>query len=163
VRSVYEREAALIADQTHERAIMFHVGRHVAAQADAWGDVWSVDLEYNRLHHSEREVVTKTVEGTPWYRGGLVVPDLIVHDRSRSSREANLLVVEAKLRPSRADRALDAAKLAAYMEVLDYQYAAFLEFPGGMGTPRWMWFTHGSAAIEFASLAANGQLPPAMW
>jgi len=38
----------LFRNQTHERAIMFHVGRRLAKAVGKWPGGWSVDLEYNR-------------------------------------------------------------------------------------------------------------------
>jgi hypothetical protein len=48
IRRVYERDAVLLRDRVHERSILFHIGRHVAAAIDDWEDSWQVDLEYNR-------------------------------------------------------------------------------------------------------------------
>jgi len=62
-------------------------------------------------------------------------PDLIVHDRSGSPGDHNILVVEAKKSPSNALKiAFDRRKLEAYQRELLYQYARYVEFataPGG--------------------------------
>jgi len=160
VRKAYKHDAALVGDQNHERAVMFQVGRYLAADVDGWPGPWHVDLEYNRMHDDALEVVSKRLSDTPWYRDGSVIPDLIVHDRRESSARANLLVLEAKLRPSSAERMSDCAKLAAYLEELDYQYAVFLEFPLYPAPPRWAWFT---SPDDVARMVDNAAVPVPLW
>jgi hypothetical protein len=81
---MYELDGeVLLRDRTHERSIMFHVGRHLAAEVDGWGDLRRVDLEYNRLHQAAIDAVTKRLVSTECRDEGPVLPDLILHDRSR--------------------------------------------------------------------------------
>ena len=162
VQTAYEADSVLLADQTHERAILFHVGRHLASAVDKWAGPWTVDVEYNRLHDGTLEVVAKKLYETPWHDGGLVIPDLIVHDRTESSSSANLLVVEAKRDPSHRERAADCAKLAAYLQVLEYQLGVYLELSSSC-TPKWEWFHTPAEASAFADDAMNGQTPRPMW
>lgn len=66
-----------------------------------------------------------------------VFPDLIVHDRRGSSREQNILVVEAKkFSGGRRGVAYDRRKLKAYQQDLQYQCAVYLELSK---LPRWLW------------------------
>ena len=66
-----------------------------------------------------------------------VFPDLIVHDRSGSSRAHNILVVEAK-KDSADPRsaAFGLCKLEAYRRELSYQHAVYLELGP---PPQWRW------------------------
>jgi hypothetical protein len=155
-------DRVLLTDATHERAIAFHIGRRLADTVDRWDGPWNVDLEYNRLHDDPLETVAKKLSAT-WHAGGLVVPDLILHDRSESSHAANVLVLEAKIRPSRSERASDCAKLAAYLEVLDYRYAVYLEFPIGAEVPRRAWSSAPDEAATFATAVGRGLLPSPLW
>lgn len=163
VRVLYRDDGVLIDDQTHERSIVFQVGRYLAVHVDDWFGPWNVDVEYNRLHDDGLEIVSKTLYSTARHPGGRVVPDLIVHDRSESSRDSNLLVVEAKLRPTSADRFADCCKLGAYLEVLEYRHAVFLEFTPYPRPPRWRWFTTPDQAYDFADQAGNGAAADPMW
>jgi len=66
-----------------------------------------------------------------------VFPDLIVHDRSGSSNDHNILVVEAKESPADSRGVeYDRLKLAAYQHELLYQHAVYIELGT---TPRWQW------------------------
>lgn len=66
-----------------------------------------------------------------------VFPDLIVHDRSGSSSDHNVLIVEAKKFPSDTRSvAFDVRKLEAYQRELLYQHAVYLELTT---RPQWQW------------------------
>lgn len=138
VLKTYAQERVLFDDRAHERSIMFHIGRRLAAITESWGnDRWSVDLEYNRWH-SVGEMV-KRLRVDPDADRKRVYPDLLVHDRTGSSREHNLLVVEAKHAPNDEARHFDMKKLAVFQKDLDYRFAVFLEFPRDAGPPLWSW------------------------
>jgi len=138
VHRVYERDEVLIGERAHERSVLFHIGRHLAAAIDKWSDPWQVDLEYNRVHdRGALDRVRKYLPATPGRAEGPVLPDLIVHDRSRSTADANLLVMEAKHAPT--NRAVDYGKLHGFREVFGYRVSAYLEFPPYPAQPRWLW------------------------
>jgi hypothetical protein len=97
-----------------------------------------VDCEYNRIADPVNARVIKQVQldAVPGTKRS-VFPDLIVHDRSGSSGDHNLLIVEAKKVPAGPRGvAFDLRKLEAYQSQLRYQYAVYLE----LGTPpQWQW------------------------
>jgi hypothetical protein len=138
---VYEHDRVLFGRDACERSIMFRVGRYLApAVEECWaGRLW-VDLEYNRIADDERARVRKRVHGlgrTPDEKRS-VFPDLIVHDRTGSSKDHNILVVEAKKFPASCDgEKYDLRKLVAYQCDLMYQYAVYLELDEEQ--PRWQW------------------------
>jgi hypothetical protein len=118
---------------------MFRIGRYLAPVVEERcpGRLW-VDCEYNRVADPAQARVIKQVrlDGIPDTKRS-VFPDLIVHDRSGSSLDHNLLIVEAKKVPA-VPRGVtfDLRKLEAYQRELFYQYAVYLE----LGTPpRWRW------------------------
>lgn len=137
----YEDDKVLLRRDACERSVMFRIGRYLAPVVEEhWeGHLW-VDCEYNRVANSKLEVVKKQVPGL----GDLpdeqrsVFPDLIVHDRSGSSRKHNILIVEAKKSSGSARGAdFDRCKLTAYQHALHYQHAVFLEL--GRNDPQWEW------------------------
>jgi len=133
-------DAALFGRDACERSIMFRIGRYLApAVEERWpGRLW-VDCEYNRIADDIKARVVKQVTGLgpiPDDKRS-VFPDLIVHDRSGSSRDHNILVVEAKKSPGgRRGVAYDHRKLKAYQRDLQYQYAVYIEL---RRQPRWQW------------------------
>jgi hypothetical protein len=132
-------DTVLFGRDASERSIMFRIGRYLAPVVeDRWPDRLWVDCEYNRIADPVNERVIKQVklDGVPGKKR-CVFPDLIVHDRSGSSGDHNLLIVEAKKIPAgRRGVAFDLRKLAAYQSQLLYQYAVYLE----LGIPsRWQW------------------------
>jgi hypothetical protein len=135
-----EHDTVLFGRDACERSIMFRIGRYLApAVEERWaGRLW-VDCEYNRIADAVQARVVKQVRlgNVPDNKKRSVFPDLIVHDRSGSSSEHNILVVEAKKEPAGARGvAYDRRKLKAYQSELLYQYAVYLE----LGThPRWQW------------------------
>lgn len=54
IRRVYERDAVLLRDRVHERSVLFHIGRHVAAAIDDWQDSWQVEPGYWPMRPSIR-------------------------------------------------------------------------------------------------------------
>lgn len=52
--AVYRHEGQLVRERAHERSILFHVGRHLAAALSGWPDPWDVDIEYNRADDAEK-------------------------------------------------------------------------------------------------------------
>jgi hypothetical protein len=113
----------------------------LAAEVAAWDVGLSVDLEYNRWNRGPLEVIrSKYLEKfNPDESDRNVFPDLIVHNRSGSSREHNILVLEAKHSPSEKDREFDYRKLTAFRREFFYQQAVFLEFPRRGAVPCWQW------------------------
>jgi hypothetical protein len=134
-----EDDAVLFTRGASERSIMFRIGRYLAPLVERrWpGQLW-VDCEYNRVADPRQARVIKQVrlDGVPDTKRS-VFPDLIVHDRSGSSRDHNILIVEAKEDPADPGGvAFDLRKLKAYQRELSYQDAVYLE----LGTlPRWQW------------------------
>lgn len=161
VRRVYERDDVLIRERAHERSVLFHIGRRVAAAIDEWPEPWQVDLEYNRVHEDKLERLRKYLPVTPERNEGSVFPDLIVHDRSESSADANLLVMEAKYAPTPADRKLDYGKLRGFREVFRYRVTVFLEFPPFPAPPRWLWCD--ALDRDRTVLVDPETTPPPMW
>lgn len=132
-------DAVLFRRGASERSIMFRIGRYLAPVVEGRhpGRLW-VDCEYNRVADPAQSRVIKqvTLDGVPDTKRS-VFPDLIVHDRSGSSRDHNILIVEAKKDPANLrGMAFDLRKLEAYQRELFYQHAVYLE----LGTPpRWQW------------------------
>jgi hypothetical protein len=101
----YEGDTVLFGRDACERSIMFRIGRYLAPVVEErWpGRLW-VDCEYNRIANPIKARVAKQVAGlgsVPDEKRS-VFPDLIVHDRSGSSGDHNILVVEAKKSPADA-------------------------------------------------------------
>jgi hypothetical protein len=92
--TTYRSDRWLFKEESHERAIMFHVGRHVADSVESWSGGWAVDLEYNRSH--DVSLPSKGRDPKVVY-GKRRLPDLIIHRRGESGSDHNLLAVEAKL------------------------------------------------------------------
>ncbi len=149
IHDVYHHEWQLFRERTNERSLLFHIGRYLATQVDSWSTRLSVDLEYNRHHVNSssinaRKELPQAFELCEYCRrrgrrGLVVYPDLIVHDRSGSSRNHNLLVLEAKHGSTRCS--CDEAKLLALQAHFDYSYAVYVEFPQKGRRPLWRWFT----------------------
>jgi len=142
VAMAYEQDRQLFAERVNERSLIFHIGRYLAVEVAAWDKGLAVDLEYNRWHPQGLWAVRhKELAGFNVGKNRRVYPDLIVHDRSGSSADHNVLVLEAKHDPSPRDRAFDYRKLAAFRNQFFYRQAVFLEFPIGGTGPRWQWIT----------------------
>jgi hypothetical protein len=142
IRCAYTNEHQLFQEQTHERSVLFHIARYLAAEVETWGAGLAVDLEYNRQHLDAslvRDPKRLTQPGKQRGRKRLVYPDLIVHNRSGSTEEHNLLVLEAKHSPSPECRERDYRKLRGFLRHFHYRYAVFLELPARGATPRWLW------------------------
>jgi hypothetical protein len=149
IHDAYHHEWLLFSERANERSLLFHIGRHLAAQVDSWSTRLSVDLEYNRHHINGSSIgapkrLPQSFELCAHCRnrgrkGRVVCPDLIVHDRSGSSNKHNLLVLEAKHGSSRCS--CDEAKLEAIQAHFGYRYAVYVEFPEEGQRPLWRWFT----------------------
>jgi hypothetical protein len=145
IRTTYVTERQLFDEQTHERSIMFHIGRRLAAEVESAGWDRVVDLEYNRQHldpaviNDPKKMTYPRLIEEQRDESGHVLPDRIVHNRSGATREHNLLVLEAKLIPSPRQRADEYEKLRGYIRQFHYQHAVFLEFPKGGAKPQWCW------------------------
>lgn len=160
VRRLYERDSSLIVERAQEQSVVFHIGRHLAAELDQWTDRWKVDMEYNRAQGEETlERVRKYLPKTAGRSEGAVRPDLIVHDRGRSAPDANLLVMEVK--HATADRRIDYGKLRGFREVLGYRISVYLELRAFPQAPRWAWYdTLDSPRMSSPDPALE---PPLMW
>jgi hypothetical protein len=141
VSAAHDGERQLFTERAHERSIVFHIARHLAALAEARLPGWSVDVEYDRWHSAEAiEALKKQLRRNQDSEERDVYPDIIIHDRSGSSAERNLLVVEVK-KEENTGHEDDLAKLRAFLgSPFCYQHAAFLVLPadGGLPYPRWV-------------------------
>ncbi len=59
VQSAYDRDRVLFEERAHERSIVFHIARHLAARVEALLPGWSVDVDYDRWHPAAIEGVKK--------------------------------------------------------------------------------------------------------
>ena len=141
IRKAYTCETQLFEEQANERSVLFHVGRYLATEVETWDADLTVDLEYNRHHLPASSI--RNPKRLPQRAGSvsLVYPDLIVHNRSGSTTDHNLLVLEAKHNPSPEGRDRDYRKLQAFRQYFHYRHAVFLELPPGGAKPLWQWFT----------------------
>jgi hypothetical protein len=94
-----------------------------------------------------------------------VFPDLIVHDRTGSASDHNILVVEAKKSPSGTRSvAFDRRKLKAYQRELSYQCAVYLELATN---PRWQWMDRDRqlrpVAERPAGVSGDDTAPETVW
>jgi hypothetical protein len=145
-----------------ERSIMFRVGHYLAPAVEEPSPprMW-LDLEFNRKvdvtgdRTPKRMVVMlqqKLDDFKDLGRTRLVVPDLIIHDRTDELRDDhsgpsdhNIIVVEAKKSPAdpRGEK-YDRDKLDAYQRTFGYQYGVFLTL--GEEEPHWQWIAFSDAA-----------------
>jgi hypothetical protein len=137
MRMLYREDTSLLEERAHERSVMFHVGRRLAASVGRWNDGWHVDLDYNRASEpgTKTERVRKYLPDSdrePDADGRHrreVIPDLVVHRRlppaAADTSAVNLLVMECKW--GSAGRQADYGKLRGYQEVFGYRVAAHLE------------------------------------
>jgi hypothetical protein len=142
--------------RAHERSIVFHIARHLAAEAEALPPGWSVDVEYDLWHKEQAEAVkkrlylhrsqraSKTGDQAAEPRDHDVYPDIIVHHRSGATVDHNLLVIEVK-KEETSWHDDDRDKLEAFVSQLHYQHAAFLFLPRDGGFPEWDWIEATSA------------------
>jgi cytochrome P450 len=148
VRAAYEGEHTLFEERAHERSIVFHIARHLAARVEALLPGWSVDVDYDRWHRGDIEGVKKRLHWRRVERGNTaraedhdVYPDIIVHRRSEPSVLNDLLVIEVKKEESDGHED-DREKLRAFMgNPFCYQHAAFVILPRDGGFPCWQWIT----------------------
>jgi hypothetical protein len=141
VLTACESDAVLFSRGASERSVIFRIGRYLAQVVEGQfpGRLW-VDVEYNRVADPAQAWVIKQVSlgGVPDTKRS-VFPDLVVHDRRGSSRDHNILIVEAKKDPADPRGVeFDLRKLEAYQHELSYQHAVYLEL--GM-LPRWQWMS----------------------
>ena|GEM_PF-2755265 len=162
IQSAYEHDAQLFREAAHERSIVFHIARRLAAMVDVGLSGWAVDVEYDRQHLDHMKALKKKLHGlgSPTDE---VCPDLILHRRDGCSAEHNLLVVEAKKAGSRRrKRELDLLKLRLFTEApFSYRYAVFLEFAAETGQPSWLWVSdpadsRSMSVVVAPCLAGNG-------
>jgi hypothetical protein len=120
--------------------MVFHIARALATCVESWNSGLRVDVEYNRAFDcGTKLLVTKRLSpadakrlGTAEF--GIVYPDIIIHDPKNNQR--NILVVEAKVRPSSRQRNRDLRKLRAFRQGLSYDHAVYLELTE---LPQWQW------------------------
>lgn len=121
--AAYRYEGQLVRERAHERSILFHIGRHLAAALSGWPDPWDVHLEYNRAGDADKpRRITKFLLATDGRLKRPVLPDRIIHRRGHTAVEANLLVMEAKKREC-ADRTVDYDKLRGFRNEFGYRVA----------------------------------------
>jgi hypothetical protein len=133
VLGAYASEKSLFVEQAHERSMMFHIGRLLAHELSDWDKRWSVDVEYNRKH--AQATIAKALQLGD--RSPRVFPDLIVHDRTSSGANSNLLVVEAKRSSTPRSRRADYQKLRAFRSQLKFQNVVFLELRSAQAYCKW--------------------------
>ena len=59
VRAAHDGERVLFEERAHERSIVFHIARHLAARVEALLPGWSVDVDYDRWHRPDIDEVKK--------------------------------------------------------------------------------------------------------
>ncbi|GAB4102999.1 hypothetical protein GCM10028790_20180 [Micromonospora taraxaci] len=144
VEDAYGGERQLFQERAHERSVVFHIARRLATRVEAWAcDAnsagWSVDVEYDRWHPGDVEWLKKRLRGLDGHDENDVYPDLILHRRSGSSAEHNLLVVEVKKEGARG-REHDLEKLRGFVaHPFSYRLAAFITLSADGGEPLWHW------------------------
>jgi len=131
----YAVEGDLIEDGASERSIVFHIAARLERCVELWGAPWRVDTDYNRQH--DKPTVAKFMNSFEGRRVR-VLPDIVVHDPSEFSPEANLLAVEVKKSTNRTGRKVDYWRLNNFRFSLHYQHAVFLEL--SKSGPAWRWF-----------------------
>jgi hypothetical protein len=160
VEAAYRSERKLFRERAHERSIVFHIARHLAAEVYDTMPGWSVDVEYDRWNAEDLEDLKKRMD-TAVIEAGLaeagfqsreratanglsdVYPDIIVHSRTGLGAEHDLLVVEVKKEEAGTyEKVRDCAKLRGYRaEPFHYQYAVFMILPSDGNMPVWEWIT----------------------
>jgi hypothetical protein len=156
VMAAYCGEQQLFKERAHERSIVFHIARHLAAYVNERLPGWSVDVEYDRRHRCDLEGVKKrmlaaTLESAVAVTGSQpnqegaadsyndVYPDIIVHNRSGLSADHDLLVVEVK-KEETPGHERDRAKLHGFRGgPFHYQHAAFVVLPTNGARPHCEW------------------------
>ena len=71
VRAAHERERVLFAERAHERSIVFHIARHLAARVDVILPGWSVDVDYDRWHPAAIQAVKNSCDGAEPFKAAL--------------------------------------------------------------------------------------------
>ena len=111
-----------------ERAFCFRLGLKIANKFDGY----VLDSEYNLdigEKDSKRITVTIWLDAKPITREKLAIPDFIVHKRN-SSKEDNLLVIEAKWADAKSNEVTFASeKLELIKEKFGYKHAVLLSLP----------------------------------
>lgn len=158
VRAAHERERQLFEERAHERSIVFHIARHLAVQVEAVLPGWSVDVDYDKWHRNGIELLKKRLAGLRSDDAeNDVYPDIIIHRRTGSSTEDNLLVVEVKKEEApRSEQQHDQVKLRAFMDKpFCYQNAAFLMLPRNGDFPRLKWIRSPMPPRSFPPLGGD--------
>lgn len=144
IHDAYEGEHILFAEQAHERSIVFHIARRLASYVDELLPGWSVDVDYDRWHPGAIDGIKKQLHLAGEPEEGDVYPDIVVHRRSGSTGQDNLLVAEVKKKSSPYRVGRDRKKLQAFMaEPFSYQHAVLIEIPEDGGIPYWQWLSGG--------------------
>jgi hypothetical protein len=139
IRESYERDGQLFQERAHERSIVFQIARRLAERVEAGLPGWSVDVDYDRWHPDAIAALKKRLKLVGEPDDSDVYPDIIVHRRTGSSADDNLLVVEVK-KEEAVGRSRDIEKLQAFMRhPFLYQYALFVELPSDGGVPSLQW------------------------
>jgi hypothetical protein len=129
IRDAHDQDRRLFEERAHERSIVFHIARRLAAHVEAVAPEWVVDVDYDRWHADDITWLRKKLRLHAAADESDVYPDIIVHCRRGCSAEHNLLVVEVKKEEAEGhDR--DIEKLQAFTRrPFLYRFAAFVELP----------------------------------
>lgn len=132
-----KQDRPLFVRNVNERSLSHKFAMYLEQEVDAWGEHWDVDCEFNRDARNTGEDYTKQLDLVDKLdsliltvqdeHATTVFPDVIVHRRGPGN---NLLVVEMKKDTATAKSvAFDRLhKLPAYVNQLEYQAAAFVQF-----------------------------------
>jgi len=126
LRRLYEVDSHLLAQDVNERSITHRLATHLR---ERFPEDWDVDCEYNRNGAERKRLPIDPVQvSSDDTTGKTVYPDIIVHHRGQTGRDANLLVVEAKKAWAGGSFDDDRNKLVAFgcSEDFLYQFGAFL-------------------------------------
>lgn len=137
INMVFARDAMLMTQENSE----WSIAHRLAVYLEQMLPGWNIDCEYNRQDH-ETDHVKKSAEGK------IVRPDIIVHHRSRTQLDHNLLAIELKKKNVSQD---DLKKLTDYTSPpvgkrkFQYQYGLAIDLSSNPLSLTW--FEHGQQFI----------------
>lgn len=127
---LYARDADLLRLTSSEWSVAHRLAVYIENEFAGW----NVDCEYNRQGLDSNTKVRDS--------GGAVRPDIIVHHRGQVERAHNLLAIELKAFPTKADLAKVREYTAPPGEHRTFQYQFGLALVLS-GTPLLTWFSEG--------------------
>jgi hypothetical protein len=138
INMVFKHDSFLLEHSVNERSITHKLAEYLRPIFGSY----HIDCEYNR-HGLDVKTLPRECRGK---NIRYVYPDVVVHIRGNDDR--NLLVIEAKLRPSLD--ACDAAKLTEFTAPTGRYHYAFGLFIGfnGLEPPKRIWFRAGEIWSE---------------